>query len=392
MYLAKKIYLLILFSIVLNSSILANEYELYNRTEIQTPNLPECSGLAISSLNENIFWGVNDSNGRPSIYAVNMQTGKLIAEIYLKNISNLDFEELALIENPFLKGEYLIYIFDTGDNYKLRNSSFIYIVKEPKLDLTLEEQYIALKSSEYENYNISYSNGKHNVEAAFINPKNCDIYLIAKETEKAEVFIITYPYNKNNINTAKYISELMMGANDGNSITAADISPKGDKIIIKSIKNVFLYDNSNSNSNITETLITNPKIIKAYQKEPQGEAIAFASNNSDFYTISEVVGNSKQFLSHYKLKSNYVKQSNFENNIKIHINNDNINIAIKSKIIEPYTIAIYDFNGKKISQFSEGYLSKGKNRLSFPLPELNSKIIIIHININGNVYIHKLIM
>jgi len=65
----------------------------------------------------------------------------------------------------------------------------------------------------------------------------------------------------------------------------AAISPNGKEILVKTYTNLFYYSRKN-NEDISETLKKEYSKI-GYIMEPQGEAVAFANNNSGFFTLSE---------------------------------------------------------------------------------------------------------
>ncbi len=78
--------------------------------------LCESSGLI---LYKGKLWTINDSGGDPVLFALDMQTGKVLQTIMVKNGSNRDWESLA-------QDEKFIFICDVGNNYGHREVLKIY--------------------------------------------------------------------------------------------------------------------------------------------------------------------------------------------------------------------------------------------------------------------------
>ena len=55
---------------------------------------------------------------------------------------------------------------------------------------------------------------------------------------------------------------------------------------MKTYTNLFYYTRT-AKEGLQVTLAKNPSDTLTYQLEPQGEAVAFANNNSGFFTLSE---------------------------------------------------------------------------------------------------------
>jgi hypothetical protein len=91
-----------------------------------------------SELNENsgliwydgYIWTINDSSGKPFIYAVDTASGKITRRIQLTGASNIDWEEIA-------QDDSCIYICDIGNNDGSRKDLRIYKIKKKQLTDTL---------------------------------------------------------------------------------------------------------------------------------------------------------------------------------------------------------------------------------------------------------------
>ena len=81
---------------------------------IESAELTEISGAAISSTHEGTIWLHNDSGNDPAVYAVDI-AGTELARISLPNLSARDWEDMAIGPGPDPSLDYL-YLADIGDN------------------------------------------------------------------------------------------------------------------------------------------------------------------------------------------------------------------------------------------------------------------------------------
>jgi hypothetical protein len=87
--------------------------------------LGENSGII---LYRGYLWTINDSGGKPILYAVHLKTGKIIQSISIANAKNRDWEDIAQDSSH-------IYIGDFGDNNLKRKKLFIYIINKGDIPL-----------------------------------------------------------------------------------------------------------------------------------------------------------------------------------------------------------------------------------------------------------------
>lgn len=82
--------------------------------------IDETSGLIYFN---GYFWTHNDSGGKPELYAIDPENGKIVKTIKINNAKNIDWEDLAQDEQYF-------YIADTGNNRGKRQEFQIYKVSK----------------------------------------------------------------------------------------------------------------------------------------------------------------------------------------------------------------------------------------------------------------------
>jgi len=254
---------------------------------LQTAKLDEASGLDYSLINEGILWSHNDSGGEPAVYALNTE-GKLVATLRLKGITNRDWEDLAVAKDP-KTGKSCIYIGEIGDNAAKYSSVKIYKVEEP----VLTPGDSLLTSDKTDTIEIQYEDGARDAEALFIEPRSGDIYIISKREAEVGIYHVAYPYSTTSVNIAKKLGTLPL-----TWVTAADISPNGKQILIKTYTGVF---KAKAKLNSAGELILSPK-LKAlpYKIEPQGEGLCWNLKGKGYYTLSETAKDVVQLLYFYK--------------------------------------------------------------------------------------------
>jgi hypothetical protein len=228
--------------------------------------------MAASYTNPTMLWTHNDSGDKNRIFLTDSKAS-VKAEYLLTGCTNRDWEDIATLTSP--DGNY-IYIAETGDNEMAYGNYLIYRLKEPKIN----ESPKSIASKDIDKIRFRYEDGNHDAECLMIDPKTKDLYIISKRETKSRVYQLPYPQSFTEENVAKFVTELPF-----NYVTAGDISADGKQILIKNYAQVYFWQRSLS-QNISQTLQKNP-VSLPYLVESQGEAIAWATNGLDYYTLSE---------------------------------------------------------------------------------------------------------
>jgi hypothetical protein len=247
--------------------------------------IDEASGLASSILTPGLIYTHNDSGGKAMLYVLN-ERGLMPAKIQLKGVKNRDWEDIAVAKDP-KTGTSCVFVGDIGDNAALYRSDFIYRFAEPAIDDTL------ITVSQIDKLEFVFEDGPRDAEALFIDPKTGDIFVISKRDTNAGVYQISYPQSFTSLNTAYKVCSLPY-----NWVTAADISPNGNSILVKTYTNIYRYKR-NPNMSVCTALSRKPKMMP-YKLEEQGEAIAWDSKGRGYFTLSEKIGETPIELYYYK--------------------------------------------------------------------------------------------
>lgn len=243
-----------------------------------TPVINETSGIADSKANPGHLWVQEDSGNPPQLYLL-AHDGKVAKTIFVKGSTNRDWEDIVLSGND-------LYIGDIGDNNKSYPDYTIYQFPEPSASTDTIRNATAIK--------FTYADGPRDAEAFLVDPVTKDLFLLTKSDNPSKIYKIAYPYSTI-ANTATAVGSLAYGG-----VVSATLSPDRKAIIVKTYLGLNYYMVGN-NEPIDAALKKAPKVIP-YQLEAQGEAVAFANNNSGYYTLSEKGMSSTVSLNFYRKK------------------------------------------------------------------------------------------
>lgn len=225
--------------------------------------LKEASGIADSKTIANTLWVEEDSGNPPQLYSLNYD-GSVRKTVYVKGATNRDWEDLTRAGDT-------LYLAETGDNNQTYSSYAIYKLAEPAAAIDTVYQF--------EKVNFNYPDGSHDAEALLVDPETKDIYIITKRDNPSLIYKLSFPYSTTATNTLVQVGTLSY-----TGVVSAALSPDGKEVLVKTYATIYHY-NTNGQS-IEASLQTTPTTLP-YKLEPQGEAVAFAQDNSGFFTLSE---------------------------------------------------------------------------------------------------------
>lgn len=244
----------------------------------------EASGLEASFINSGLLWTHNDSGDTARLFLIR-EDGTDAGEFYLKGVVSRDWEDITLGPGPEADQSY-IYVGETGDNRAVYEQKYIYRFKEPELGGSS-------LVSEYDVIEFRYPDGKRDAECLMIDPLTKDLYIISKRERQVHVYRLPYPQKTDAVNTL-----IKLGTLPYRRIVAGDISMDGTEIILKTYKEI-LYWKRSAGESVFEAISRVASFVP-YQREPQGEAIAWKSDGSGFYTLSEEPNKIESQVYYYK--------------------------------------------------------------------------------------------
>ncbi|MDH5250712.1 MAG: hypothetical protein OEW40_17095, partial [Cyclobacteriaceae bacterium] len=258
--------------------------------ELKVNKLDELSGLAASINNPGLLWTQNDSGNGADIFLIDQKLN--LKQTYsLKGIDNRDWEDIAVGPGPDSTRNY-IYIAEIGDNDASFRLKYIYRFEEP----VWQKEEKKIKITVFDTITFQLPDGIKDLETLMIDPNSKDLIVISKRERPVYVYQIKYPYSIRDTITATKVGPLQL-----TQITAGDVSADGSEVLLKNYKHIYYWHNT-AEIPVVDLLKTTPREIP-YEQEPQGESIAWARDNSGFYTISEKVQGKKSFLYFYERES-----------------------------------------------------------------------------------------
>lgn len=260
-------------------------------SELTNKRLKEISGLAASIENPGMFWVHNDRGNDPEIYLINTDLDIKLT-VTLAGVENRDWEDITIGPGPDSIKNY-VYIGDIGDNDAAYPYKYIYRFPEPTLASSNQ-----ISISDFDTIVFRLEDGVKDTESLFIDPRSRSFYLISKREEPVWVYELEYPQIKGD--TIIALKKLSLSFKE---IVAADCFSATGDILIKNYEHIYYWANRN-NEDVITLLGRTPSEVP-YEKEPQGEAITWATDGSGFYTLSETKKKQPSYLYFYSKEAKF---------------------------------------------------------------------------------------
>ena len=197
---------------------------------LQNSSVVEASGIIASRMNPNVLWTHNDSGNSARIYPLST-AGANLGTYTVSGTSNVDWEDIAVGPGP-VDGTQYRYIADTGDNGAGRSNVSVYRVPEPTVSDT--QSAVSTSISGAVKLTFAYPDGARDAEGMFVDPLTRDIYIVSKREKSKHLYRAAYPQSASGTTTLELMTTFLT---DSTWLTAADISPDGNEIIIRSTEN-----------------------------------------------------------------------------------------------------------------------------------------------------------
>jgi hypothetical protein len=219
---------------------------------IDSPAIPESSGVVESRKHPGAYWTLNDSGNAPAIFAID-RSGKLLG-MFAVNAPNVDWEDIAIDDASF------IYLADIGNNNQTRNEVQVYRVPEPD-PLAKGVGPLAVDHT----WRLTYPAQAFDAESLALLGDNG--YLIAKYRDGTLPgvyrFSLTDPAQ---VQTLKHVATLSLRS----PVTAADISSDGQRLAVMTVTGPAVYPIAGDIQNIAK-----PPIASIFFIDPVVEGVCF---------------------------------------------------------------------------------------------------------------------
>jgi hypothetical protein len=235
------------------------------------PVLEEASGLVASRKNPGYLWTHNDSGDSARIFLID-EEGKIVFTCYLQGAKNRDWEDIAMGLGP--DSTSYLFVADIGDNLARFPYKHIYCFEEPAFR---GEAVDTLR--QFHTLTLQLDDGIRDSETLLADPVTQNLYLVSKREDAVRLYEVKNPLDADTLRATFQLELPFHNMNGG------DISPDGREILLRDYEAVYYWARP-AGTTVAEALRGRAKALR-YQREAQGEAIAFKLDGSGYYTLSE---------------------------------------------------------------------------------------------------------
>ena len=250
---------------------------------VTAPALREISGVTPAQ-REDYYWVHNDSGDRPTIYALAL-TGRLVATVDVYGAFALDWEDIASAPAAD-DGARLLYIADTGNNFRLRSELALYRIPEPLLgkprrkpDGDPHPSGERRRSAPAERFRFRYESGRRDCEALAISPRGDAAYLFSKG-DATEVFRLKLGEPGEEVHVARQVAKLGVS-----QVTAASLSAVRSGFLLVSKRSILEFRGGAGSPE--EWLGKPPRVVATFGRDVQLEAVTYDHTSTGFVTVAE---------------------------------------------------------------------------------------------------------
>ena len=253
------------------AALLAPKVDLLAR--LDDPRISESSGLAASPSRPGVWYTHNDSGDRARFFRFG-EDGRVTGTFQLTDARAIDWEDMAAAR---IAGKPRLYLADIGDNASRRAEIQVYSVAEP--------EGVGRSLGSVQTFRIRYPDGAHDCEAFFVQPGTGAFWLITKARQGVPAAYVVRRPRAGTLQTAEKVADLSLPVPAGmfGLITAADVSPDGRKVAIRTYGRVLLFQ---VRGRFEDWVRTEPVVLPS-PAEFQGEAIGFSRDGQRLLTTSE---------------------------------------------------------------------------------------------------------
>ena len=255
----------------------------FTRTECGTmkkKTMKEISGLAASRQTPGYLWAHGDENTGDNRKIIAIQPDGTLAMTVNLTTPNTDRDDWEDIATGIYDGKNYIFIGAIGDNdLKFNDQYYIYYFEEPAI--TSSTQNIMVNTICF-----GYPDNKaHNTETLMYDNVEQMFYIADKADGVCHLYKL--PFSTTYGTGVQRLTEVCALGNGSKFKLAngGDISPDGQWMAIKNEEYVLLWERQGAES-LSATAQRNPMQVMAYQKEEQGESLAWLDATT-FYTTSD---------------------------------------------------------------------------------------------------------
>lgn len=255
----------------------------FTRTECGTmkkKTMKEISGLAASRQTPGYLWAHGDENTGDNRKIIAIQPDGTLAMTVNLTTPNTDRDDWEDIATGIYDGKNYVFIGAIGDNDLAFNDQYyIYYFEEPAISSGTQNVTV-------DTIRFGYPDNKaHNTETLMYDNVEQMFYIADKVDGVCHLYKL--PFSTTYGTGVQRLTEVCALGNGSKFKLAngGDITPDGHWMAIKNEEYILLWERQGAES-LSATALRNPVQVMAYQKEEQGESLAWL-NDSLFYTTSD---------------------------------------------------------------------------------------------------------
>lgn len=257
-----------------------------NRGPVTDPALAEVSGLGASRVNPGVYWAHGDSGSAAELHALS-STGERLVTFALQGALAVDWEDVAVGPGP-VPGQAYVYLADIGDNAPAdRPDVTVYRVPEPVVTEPAAVDPVALTGVEA--FTLEYPDGAHDAETLLVDPRSGDLFIVTKTlgAGSSGVYRVAGDDLGPGPTDLSLVASLAVPSAPftGSTVTAGDISPNGDEILLRTYFTAFVWRRGPLQS--VAGALSGARCPVPLSAETQGEAIAYRRDGNAYLTTSE---------------------------------------------------------------------------------------------------------
>jgi hypothetical protein len=244
--------------------------EVIQSAEPLPEGLEESSGVAVSRRDPDLLWTHNDSGWPAEIFSIS-KDGALVARIPIRDAESVDWEDIGW--GPCPDGDCL-YIADIGDNRGARDRITVYRLPEPDPR--------GGPAPAAERFDMRYPDGGRDAEGLFVLPSG-EMYIVGKGARRpAALFRYPLPLRSGQVVELEFVRALSDQPLELlDQLTAADVSPSGEWLGIRSYRSLAIY---RTTSFIGGDTIPAIRFALDDVEEVQGEGLALLDDGRVYLT------------------------------------------------------------------------------------------------------------
>ena len=255
----------------------------FTRTECGTmkkKTMKEISGLAASRQTPGYLWAHGDENTGDNRKIIAIQPDGTLAMTVNLTTPNTDRDDWEDIATGIYGGKNYVFIGAIGDNDLAFNDQYyIFYFEEPAISSGTQNVTVNTIRFGYPD------NTAHNTETLMYDNVEQMFYIADKADGVCHLYKL--PFSTTYGTGVQRLTEVCALGNGSKFKLAngGDITPDGHWMAIKNEEYILLWERQGAES-LSATAQRNPMQVMAYQKEEQGESLAWL-NDSLFYTTSD---------------------------------------------------------------------------------------------------------